>query len=118
MAMDGWYGRARWRSGPVRRGDAGWGWDDEFGGDEDSWGSSTQVDAGRREGFSKEHRRTPCHTCPHCTDSHGQPKQAYESEDAAERRAEIILEERGVDLRVYECPYGEGWHLTSRTWYR
>lgn len=52
-------------------------------------------------------RHTPGHHCHSCS------KQAYESEEAAERRAEILATERGVWLRVYECPHYEGWHLTS-----
>lgn len=53
-------------------------------------------------------RHTPGHYC------HGCSKQAYASEDAAERRALILEREQGTWLRVYECPYGEGWHLTSK----
>lgn len=52
-------------------------------------------------------RHTPSHHCCACS------KLAYESKDAAERRAWILGRERGVRLRVYECPHGEGWHLTS-----
>lgn len=52
-------------------------------------------------------RYTPGHYCYACS------KQAYNSEQAAERRARILEQERGTRLRVYECPYGEGWHLTS-----
>lgn len=53
-------------------------------------------------------RHTPSRECSACS------KQAYETEECAERRAAILLAERGVRLRVYACPYGEGWHLTSR----
>lgn len=53
-------------------------------------------------------RHTPGHYC------HGCLKQAYVSENAAELRASILEQERGPLLRVYECPYNEGWHLTSR----
>lgn len=52
-------------------------------------------------------RHTPNHYCQSCS------KQAYNSEDAAKRRARILEQERGTRLRVYECPHGEGWHLTS-----
>lgn len=54
-------------------------------------------------------RHTPSHACYACS------KQAYESATAAENRARIIQSERGVRLRVYECPHYVGWHLTSRT---
>lgn len=53
-------------------------------------------------------RHTPSHHCGACS------KQAYDSDSSAERRARILEQERGAMLRVYECPYGEGWHLTSR----
>mgnify|MGYP005754103013 FL=1 len=53
-------------------------------------------------------RHTPGHRCHDCG------KQAYDSEGAAERRAYILGQEQGTSLRVYQCPYGSGWHLTSR----
>lgn len=53
-------------------------------------------------------RHTPSHDCFAC------PKRSYETEGAAERRAAILEGEQGVWLRVYPCPHGDGWHLTSR----
>jgi len=53
-------------------------------------------------------RHTPSEHCNVCS------KQAYASEDTAERRAALLEQERGVWLRVYACPYRNGWHLTSR----
>ena len=53
-------------------------------------------------------RHTPGHHCDVCS------KQAYDSEGAAEQRARILEREQGTRLRVYECPRGEGWHLTSK----
>lgn len=58
--------------------------------------------------LSPAERHTPCHYCHDCD------KQAYNSEVSAERQALILEREQGILLRVYECPYGEGWHLTSR----
>lgn len=58
--------------------------------------------------LSPAERHTPGHRCHYCG------KQAYDSEGAAERRADILGQERGTSLRVYQCPYGSGWHLTSR----
>lgn len=58
--------------------------------------------------LSPASRHTPGHHCHYCS------KQAYASESSAERRAIILERERGTFLRVYECPYGEGWHLTSK----
>jgi hypothetical protein len=54
------------------------------------------------------HRHTPSRECHPCA------KQAYLSEDSAMRRAAILAHERGTRLRVYQCPCGEGWHLTSK----
>ncbi len=53
-------------------------------------------------------RHTPSTECHACS------KRSYATEDGAERRAAILEKERGVYLRVYSCPYGDGWHLTSR----
>jgi hypothetical protein len=58
-------------------------------------------------------RQTPSSTCQACAGRDGQPKQAYETADAAERRAEILRRERGVYLTTYCCPCGQGWHLTK-----
>lgn len=53
-------------------------------------------------------RYTPNHFCACCN------KQAYETEDFARLRAELRENEGSAPLRVYECPYGDGWHMTSR----
>lgn len=53
-------------------------------------------------------RHTPGHYCHYCS------KQAYISENAAQLRSFILEQEKGTLLRVYECPYSEGWHLTSK----
>ncbi|MFZ4580350.1 MAG: hypothetical protein ACOYOB_18355 [Myxococcota bacterium] len=58
-------------------------------------------------------RHTPSSTCHDCSSADGTPKQAYVSEAAAVMRARILFKERGVSLEVYECPYGNGWHLTK-----
>ncbi len=51
-----------------------------------------------------------------CRARNGQPKTLYFSEDAAERRAEILREEEGVYLKVYGCPQRAGFHLTKARW--
>ena len=56
---------------------------------------------------------TPSHPCSSCTSSRGEPKDAYETKDAAERRARLIEKKRPGRLRVYPCPSGQGWHLTK-----
>ena len=55
-------------------------------------------------------RYTPCKMCYDCR----KPKLAYETKEFAEKRAAITREERGTQLRVYECPCGNGWHTTSK----
>lgn len=52
-------------------------------------------------------RYTPSHECYACS------KQAYDTEEGAKRRGAILKAERGVNLDVYPCRHGEGWHLTS-----
>jgi hypothetical protein len=52
-------------------------------------------------------RHTPSQHCDPCA------KQLYESEQAARRRGRILQSERRISLRLYKCPKGNGWHLTS-----
>lgn len=59
-------------------------------------------------------RRTPSQTCSHCRGADGAPKESYQSEQDARRRAEILRLERHVILRAYQCRFGNGWHLTKR----
>lgn len=63
--------------------------------------------------LSPKERQTPSRKCI-CPDSHGKPKQLYETREAAENRAKIIEKERREKLYVYECPRQDGWHLTHR----
>ena len=63
--------------------------------------------------LSPKDRQTPSSKCNSCTDSNGQYKDLYATEQAAERRATILYEEKGISLSVYECPYDRGWHLTK-----
>jgi hypothetical protein len=59
-------------------------------------------------------RHTPSHPCQFCTDSSGATKELYNTPADAEARAGIIRRENHVHLRVYECPYQTGWHLTKQ----
>jgi hypothetical protein len=55
--------------------------------------------------------------CPWCHGRDGQPKRSYDSEVQAKQVASVVEMRRAVTLRVYECPHGTGWHLTSqREW--
>lgn len=58
-------------------------------------------------------RRTPSTPCLYCHGADGRPKDAYDTPGDAERRADILYREQGLSLRVYECPHGQGWHLTK-----
>jgi len=49
-----------------------------------------------------------------CKDAKGESKTLYLSRRAAEGRAKIIAEERGLTLYVYECPARKGWHLSHQ----
>ena len=48
--------------------------------------------------------------CIYCLDSKGVPKYAYKDEKTAKQ----IARNSTKKLSVYWCPFGEGWHLTSR----
>jgi hypothetical protein len=55
-----------------------------------------------------EKRHTPSTECEYCR------KQLYVTKEAASKRAHIIRNEKGTELKVYQCEYRNGWHLTSR----
>lgn len=59
-------------------------------------------------------RQTPSSTCGQCKDRNGKPKESYETKQGATKRARILQKEQGVSLSVYECPHGNGWHLTKK----
>lgn len=55
-------------------------------------------------------RYTPCVMCYDCPTA----KMAYETKEYAEKRAAITYKEKGIRLRVYQCPFGNGWHTTKK----
>jgi len=64
-----------------------------------------------------EERYTPNETCDYCTSRARVPKKLYSTEEAAQKRADCLWDERRVRLDVYPCPHQDGWHLTkSRGW--
>ena len=63
--------------------------------------------------LAPKNRQTPSTTCHYCRGADGRAKEAYASEQDAERRAAILRSERGISLRAYACQYGQGWHLTK-----
>lgn len=48
-----------------------------------------------------------------CTDSKGQPKDVYHSEASAQE-VMMLSRQKKLQLSVYICPDGGGWHLTKR----
>lgn len=48
-----------------------------------------------------------------CEGKDGHPKRAYSTEAEARQCADHVRSKRGVSLRVYECPWGRYYHLTS-----
>ena len=66
--------------------------------------------------LAPRNRQTPSEKCRHCSGADGKPKDAYQSRKDAQRRADILYNEQGAVLKVYECEYGQGWHLTKGSW--
>ncbi len=63
--------------------------------------------------LSPQYNQTRSRPCPWCTGRDGKSKQSYPTKQVAQRRAHIIQSKRYVTLTVYECQWGEGWHLTK-----
>lgn len=49
-----------------------------------------------------------------CTDSNGQPKDLYHLEASAQEEANRLSRQNKLQLSIYICPDGCGWHLTKR----
>jgi len=49
-----------------------------------------------------------------CTGQNGERKKLYLTENQAQDQAGFAKLDRQVDLKVYSCPYGHGYHLTSK----
>lgn len=63
--------------------------------------------------LAPESRQTPSTKCPVCTGANGKAKDSYRNEKEAQRRADILCQEQGAELRIYVCEHGHGWHLTK-----
>lgn len=63
--------------------------------------------------LTPKNRQTPSKTCYFCTDSNGRNKDLYLSYESAQNRANIIRQEQGIILSIYDCPYEDGYHLTK-----
>jgi hypothetical protein len=57
-----------------------------------------------------DHGEPPCS----CRAKNRDPKNLYATEQEAREAADYCHERNGVRLRVYPCPSGRGWHLTSK----
>lgn len=53
------------------------------------------------------------HSICSCTNSRGQAKDLYESEESAQKEATVFVGQKKLELKVYVCPSGCGWHLTK-----
>lgn len=51
--------------------------------------------------------------CKHCRGKDGKQKDIYVTLQSALDTMEFVKENRGIYLNVYECPHGNGWHLTK-----
>ena len=51
--------------------------------------------------------------CPHCRGRYGRAKRAYPTCKDAQSSANHQARMQDIELRVYECEWGWGWHLTS-----
>jgi hypothetical protein len=51
--------------------------------------------------------------CPRCTGGDGENKEIYDTAEDARRTAQHIKAERGIQLKIYQCEFGNGWHLTK-----
>lgn len=49
-----------------------------------------------------------------CTDSKGQPKDLYASEEFAKKETNKLTAQKRVKLKVYPCPDHCGWHLSKK----
>ncbi len=49
-----------------------------------------------------------------CTDSKGQAKDLYTSEEFAQKEANALTAQKRVKLKVYLCPDHCGWHLSKK----
>ncbi|MFT4926116.1 MAG: hypothetical protein ACI8WB_002214 [Phenylobacterium sp.] len=63
--------------------------------------------------LSPKRRQTPSKKCDRCTAGDGHPKDSYNSKNDARTRADILFAENGINLKVYQCKYDNGWHLTK-----
>ena len=49
-----------------------------------------------------------------CLDSVGNPKRYYPSITEAKNAQNSVLQNNGIEVHIYGCPSGKGYHLTSQ----
>lgn len=64
--------------------------------------------------LSPKPARPTFEACFKCVGRDRSSKIAYPTEGDANEAASRIGAHSAISLRAYECPYGDGWHLTSR----
>jgi len=64
--------------------------------------------------LSPSNRMTKSIKCRNCKDRNGNVKDLYETQKDAQRRADILFEEKGILLSIYKCSFSSGWHLTKK----
>ena len=73
------------------------------------------TDIGTTQPYSKDqdhHNEQNISLCS-CTDTQGKTKDLYESEESALKKATVFVGQKKIQLKVYVCPNGCGWHLTK-----
>jgi hypothetical protein len=56
---------------------------------------------------------TPNLKCKLCKGQDGLEKTVYKTKQEATNTANQIEKENQINLRAYQCPHGNGWHLTK-----
>jgi len=64
--------------------------------------------------LSPKDRQTPSSICNSCTGGDGRYKHLYQTKEDAKKRSDILYNEQGISLNVYQCHYSDGWHLTKQ----
>lgn len=75
---------------------------------------NTHINATKPYTKDEDHHRERNISVCSCTGAQGKAKDVYESEVSAKEQISKLSKEKRLQLSVYRCPYGCGWHLTKR----
>jgi multidrug resistance efflux pump len=75
---------------------------------------STHINTTKPYTKNEDHHRERNISLCSCTDAQRKAKDLYESEESAKEQISKLPKEKRLQLSVYRCPYGCGWHLTKR----